>query len=92
LKQARQLSGLSQKALGVAAGFDEFVASPRMNQYERGVHMPDYATAQRLAGALAVTTAFLFADDDDIARLLLRLSRLPARERRSVARKLTGAY
>ena len=36
LKQARVLAGLSQKQLGIKAGIDEFSASPRINQYERG--------------------------------------------------------
>lgn len=33
LKDARQLHGLSQKGLGIAAGIDEFVASARINRY-----------------------------------------------------------
>ncbi len=89
LKQARQLRGLSQKSLGIAAGFDEFVASPRVNQYERGVHMPDYETAQRLSAVLLVTTAFLYADDEEIAEALLRLSNMPVRKRRTAVRMLS---
>ena len=89
LKQARQLRGLSQKSLGIAAGFDEFVASPRVNQYERGVHMPDYETAQRLSAVLLVTTAFLYADDEEIAEALLRLSNMPVRKRRAAVRMLS---
>lgn len=46
LKEARLAKGLSQKKLGIAAGIDEFTASPRMNQYERGVHIPDYSTLE----------------------------------------------
>ena len=33
LNAARQSAGLTQEALGVAAGLDEFVASSRMNHY-----------------------------------------------------------
>lgn len=84
--QARQLSGLSQKAVGVAAGIDPFVASPRINQYERGVHAPDYTTARKLAKVLGVTTAFLYADDDEVARLLLAVSALTPRGLRRFAR------
>jgi transcriptional regulator with XRE-family HTH domain len=91
LKRVRLLRGLSQKALGVAAGFDEFVASPRVNQYERGVHMPDYATAQRLAAALSVTAAFLYADDEEVAELLLRLSAMTVRQRKALMRVLAGS-
>ncbi len=36
LQEARAEHGLSHKELGIRAGFDEFVASARMNQYERG--------------------------------------------------------
>lgn len=90
-RQARLRTGLSQKAVGIAAGVDEFVASSRINQYERGVHTPDFAMAQRLARALGVTTAFLFADDESVARILLAVSAMPASERRRLARQLDGS-
>lgn len=90
LRQARLRAGLSQKALGVAAGVDEFSASTRLNQYERGVHTPDYSTARRLARVLKVTTAFLYADDDDVAKLLLAVSELPPRRRRDVVSSLVN--
>jgi hypothetical protein len=67
------------------------VYSSRINQYERGVHTPDYAMAQRLARALGVTTAFLFADDESVARILLAVSAMPASERRRLARQLDGS-
>src|SRR5262249_47548553 len=38
LKAARLGAGLTQEALGVQAGIDEFSASARINQYERGKH------------------------------------------------------
>ena len=43
--------------------------------------MPDYETAQRLSAVLLVTTAFLYADDEEIAEALLRLSNMPVRKR-----------
>lgn len=89
-RQARLRTGLSQKAVGIAAGIDEFVASSRINQYERGVHTPDFATAQRLALVLGVPTAFLYADDEVIARILLGVSALPAPSRRRLALELLG--
>lgn len=91
LRQARTRVGLSQKALGIAAGIDEFSASTRVNQYERGIHAPDYSTARRLARVLKVTTAFLYADDDDVAKLLLSLSELPPKRRRELANSLTAS-
>lgn len=90
LKAARLRAGLSQKVLGVAAGLDEFVASARMNQYERGVHAPNYAMAQRLADVLGVPTAYLFADNDTDAALLLDFHTLPAAARRRFLARLRG--
>lgn len=52
LQQARLHTGLSQKELGIRAGLDPYVASPRVNQYERGKHEPKLETAERLAQAL----------------------------------------
>jgi len=42
MKAAREKLGISQTELGVRAGIDEFCASARINQYERGKHMPDF--------------------------------------------------
>ena len=47
-------AGLSQKQLGIKAGIDELSASPRIKQYERGKHTPDYSTVERLAKVLKV--------------------------------------
>lgn len=76
LKAARTGARLSQKDLGIASGLDEFVASTRINRYETGVHEPDLETAARLAQALGVPLAYLFADDDRQARLLLAFAAL----------------
>ena len=84
LKEARLRAGLSQERLGVIAGIDEMSASARMNQYERGKHAPDWLTVERLAVALGVPVAYLFATDDDAAELLLTYYSLPA-ERRTAA-------
>jgi transcriptional regulator with XRE-family HTH domain len=70
---------LSQKQLGIAAGLDRFVASTRINRYERGIHQPDALTAQRLANALEVPMAYLFATDDRLARLILAFGTLPTK-------------
>ncbi len=71
LKAARAKAGLSQKQLGIKAGIDEFAASARMNQYERGKHLPDLDTAKRLADALEVPMAYLYCPEDELAELLL---------------------
>ena len=70
LNEAREALGVSQKQLGILAGIDEFVASARINQYERGKHMPDQLTAQRLAATLKVPVSYLYEPDDDIASLI----------------------
>lgn len=71
LSFARKAKGISQKQLGIMAGIDEFSASPRINQYERGKHVPDFATAQRLAGVLSIPVAYLYAAEDDLAEIIL---------------------
>jgi transcriptional regulator with XRE-family HTH domain len=79
LKEARERKGLSQRQLGIAAGLDRFVASTRINRYEKGVHHPDPVTVQRMADALGVPAAYLFASDDKLARLILAFNSLPAK-------------
>ncbi len=74
LKAARIKKGISQKQLGILAGIDQFSASPRINQYERGKHVPDFATASRLAKALSIPVTYLYADDDELAILILQYS------------------
>lgn len=88
LKAARLRAGLSQRQLGIAAGMDEFSASPRVNQYERGKHTPDFHTAERLARILRIPTAYLYTREDDLAELMLRLSGLPERQRRRILSQL----
>ena len=79
LKEARTNAELSQKQLGIEAGIDSFSASPRINQYERGKHTPDYNTASRLAEVLNVPTPYLYAEEDDLAEIILAFGTLPKR-------------
>ncbi|MFM0721411.1 helix-turn-helix transcriptional regulator [Paraburkholderia strydomiana] len=76
LKQARLGSDLTQEQLGIHAGIDEFSASARINQYERGKHIPHLAMGQRLARVLHVPTSFLYEEDDLLAALLVTAARL----------------
>lgn len=78
LKAAREQSGLSQKELGITAGIDPGVASTRINRYELGIHKADYPTSQRLADVLGIPVAYLYCDDDQLARLIMIYGRLPA--------------
>ena len=84
LKEARAATGISQKTLGIRAGLDEFVASTRINRYERGVHPPDPETAAMLANVLGVPRAFLYAESDRMARLILAFNALNAADQESV--------
>ena len=86
LREARQRKGLSQKKLGILAGIDEFAASARVNQYEVGTHTPPYEMAQKLAAVLNVPTPFLFADDDLMAEIILRVGELGITARRRLLR------
>ena len=69
-KEARKAKKLTQEQLGVIIGLDEFVASTRINRYEKGVHLPDLVTLDNLARALGVSPAYFFADDD-LAEIIL---------------------
>ena len=70
LKKARLEAKLSQKQLGIAIGIDQFVASPRMNQYETGKHTPDYSVVDKIARVLKEPTPYFYAIDDDLAELI----------------------
>lgn len=84
LKEARVRLGISQKTLGILAGIDEFSASARMNQYEKGKHSPDYAMAKRLAEILKVPCSYLYEEDDDVAAMLVSYYQLNDDERRQI--------
>lgn len=70
MRAARERMGISQVELGVRAGIDEFCASARINQYERGKHAPDFLTVRNLAKVLNVPTAYFFAEDDALAEVI----------------------
>ncbi|MGZ3159565.1 MAG: helix-turn-helix domain-containing protein [Burkholderiaceae bacterium] len=84
MKTARERLGISQMELGVRAGIDEFSASARINQYERGKHMPDFATAGNLAKVLGVPAAYFYAEDDSIAELIALSGKLKSTDRKKL--------
>lgn len=88
MKELRLIKELSQKGLGIAAGIDEGSASPRINQYERGKHTPDYSMLQKLAAVLEAPTAYFYAEDDSIAELILAVDKLSTEQRKSLISKL----
>lgn len=84
LRQARIAKGLSQKRLGTAAGMDEFVASARVNRYEKGIHQVNIETAHHWADALDVPLAYFYTADDELAEFILLLNSLPHDIRKNV--------
>jgi transcriptional regulator with XRE-family HTH domain len=88
LRQTRQDAGLSQKDLGILAGLDPFVASTRINRYEQGVHAPDEETAKRLAKALGVPLAYLYADNERLARMIRAFDALDVAEQERVLKTI----
>jgi transcriptional regulator with XRE-family HTH domain len=75
LREARETYGISQRNLGIKIGLDEFVASTRINRYEKGVHQPALRIQQRLAAALDMPLAYFYAEDDELARLIADFKR-----------------
>lgn len=90
LKFARKEQNLSQKQLGILAGIDEFSASPRINQYEKGKHVPDFATTKRLADALSFPVTYFYADDENIANLIILFSKSNKEQQQHVIEMLEG--
>lgn len=84
LKEARQEKGLSQKTLGILAGIDEFSASSRMNQYEKGKHTPDFATLKRLAEVLDLPTGYFYCEEDWQAAVLKKMSLISQVQRKKI--------
>ncbi|PVZ79326.1 transcriptional regulator [Serratia sp. S1B] len=72
LKAARLKAGLSQERLGILAGIDEATASARMNQYEQGIHTPDFKLACRLASVMNIPACYFYTEEDGLADMILR--------------------
>ena len=81
LRAARLRAGISQREAGVRAGIDELSAGPRINQYEKGKHTPDYLTLSRLGEVLGVPAPYFYAEDDELARVIAGFARLPRAKR-----------
>ena len=84
LKAARKRLGISQMEMGVRAGIAEESASARINQYERGKHMPDFLTVCNLAKVLKVPSAYFYAESDLLAELVLSFGSLKVSEQKKL--------
>ncbi len=84
LKRARLEAGLSQEGLGVLVGIDEFSASARMNQYEKGAYAPSFDLMVRIAAVLGMPVEYFYAPSEESAQLILRFHQLGVNERKAV--------
>jgi transcriptional regulator with XRE-family HTH domain len=80
LIQARELRGLSQRALGDLLGLGKEKGSSRINRYEHQVTAVGFDNLQRLAEILEVPVAYLLAETPAMADAILALSGLPEGE------------
>ena len=88
LRQARERLGISQEALAISAGIDEFSASARISQYETGKHVPRYEIACKLAEVLSISVTFLYASDEATASMLMLWHDAPATSRQRAVKAL----
>lgn len=88
LKEARVAAGLSQRELGRRIGLPEEVVSSRVTRYERGTSEPDFETAQSLAKELGVPLAYLVADNEVLAEIILAAAALSPAEQKQLATEL----
>ena len=86
VRAQREELGWSQEKLGVLIGIDESSSRARISRYELGVHEPAVATARLMADALGVSLAFLYCEDDDVAKLLHALHQLQPSQQTQCAR------
>lgn len=84
LRIARKAKGLSQERLGILAGIDESSASARMNQYERGKHVPDFLVASKIAEVLELPTAYFYVEDDLLAEIIQKSYKLNNEQKNKV--------
>lgn len=73
LVQARQLRGLSQRALGDQMGLGKAKGSTRINRYEQQTSATSFESLGELAQALQVPPAYLLADNAPMAEAILTL-------------------
>lgn len=92
LKEARLRSGLTQELLGIKAGIDEYSASARMNQYEKGVHIPNFELLERCATILDVPVEYFYTRSDENAKLLLKFHRMTDKQKIDFLEHIKNRY
>jgi transcriptional regulator with XRE-family HTH domain len=81
LLQARQLRGLSQRALGDRMGLGKDKGSSRINRYEHQVTAIGFDNLGTLAQVLDVPVAYLLAEDAAMADAILALAQADEAQR-----------
>jgi transcriptional regulator with XRE-family HTH domain len=77
IQQARKRAGISsQQKLGIKAGLDVSVASPRMNHYFKGKNEPKLLTMTRIAAVMRTPVPYFYCEDDVLADLILKYGTL----------------
>ena len=76
LRAIRQAKGLTQAELGRLMDLPDDVGQTRISRYEQGKHFPDPPAAEKLAKALGVPLAYLWASDDRQAEIILGFAQL----------------
>ena len=84
LRIARKARKLSQIKLGILAGIDEASASARMNQYERGKHVPDFLMVTKIAQVLDLPTAYFYTEDDQLPEMVQQFHLLDLEQKQLV--------
>ena len=90
LVQARELRGLSQRALGVRMGLGKTTGSTRINRYEQQTSATSFESLGELAEALQVPTAYLLADSAPMADAILELGKANDQQQAKFALLLQG--
>ena len=90
LAQARQLRGLSQRALGDKMGLGKDKGSSRINRYEHQVTAIGFDNLEALAKILEVPPAYLLADGPDMADAILAVGMASPKHQAQLARVLTA--
>lgn len=89
IHEARKAQKISQEKLGISIGLDETTSSARISRYESGTHEPPLPTAKRIALKLNVPLAYLYCDNDQIAKLILELANLGSDDLDRVSKYIT---
>ncbi len=84
MRSRREDLGWSQEKVGVLIGIDESSSRARISRYELGTHEPPVKTARQIAEVLGAPLEYLYCEDDDVAKLLLALSKIKSSTRRQV--------